>query len=217
MESRSEVMNTSISAVPLRMRFCKSFQFLGLCCFVMFPHVWFQIPKVPKESTKYDLLSSAMRKVEPFHLKATDFLSPALLPVPTPSDSKAREADADLKCLRWNSTTKDALTLGAIKGYSRTGLTRMSSWLLSGFESWIIFRYFQRSSTVREYLNIHEFIWKSSSFHSILQCFQPSKASLWTNHCRALADKSSHGRCGRVLQGAVEQAGEWLVKGKGMR
>ena len=47
--------------------------------------------------------------VEPFHLKATDFLSPALLPVPTPSDSKAREADADLKCLRWNSTTKDAL------------------------------------------------------------------------------------------------------------
>ena len=67
------------------------------------------------QSTKYDL-SSAMRKAEPFHLKATDFLSPALLPVPTPSDGKAREADGDLKCLRWNSTTKDALTLGQYRG-----------------------------------------------------------------------------------------------------
>ena len=81
------------------------------------------------------MISSAMRKVEPFHLKATDFLSPALLPVPTPSNGKASEADGDLKCLRWNSTTKDALTLGAMEGYSRTGMTRMSSLLLSGFES----------------------------------------------------------------------------------
>lgn len=47
--------------------------------------------------------------VEPFHLKATDFLSPALLPVPVPSlGPSGSSADGELKCLRWNSTAKDA-------------------------------------------------------------------------------------------------------------
>ena len=54
-------------------------------------------------------------KVEPFHLKATDFLSPALLPVPVPSlGPSGSSADGELKCLRWNSTAKDARKLGGL-------------------------------------------------------------------------------------------------------
>ena len=53
-------------------------------------------------------------QVEPFHLKATDFLSPALLPVPVPSldQPTASSADGELKCLHWNSTAKDDRKLG---------------------------------------------------------------------------------------------------------
>ena len=76
---------------------------------------------------------SAMRKVEPFHLKATDFLSPALLPVPTPSDSKSKEADGDLKCLRWNSTTKDALTLGRDRHDTDVLMAAVRIWELDHF------------------------------------------------------------------------------------